>query len=104
VEREPGERKKRKKEERPGRGEKESGKESKRRCMVWEKRPIYIFLPRATHPSNKQPLLSFSHATLHIQIQTHTPVLSTPTLQVSNPSLSLSLHISPLLPTSPNSC
>ena len=73
--------------------------------MVWEKRPIYIFLPRP--PPRNKPRPSFSHDTLHIQIQTHTPVLSTPSF--FQPSLTLSLsrlsppQPSPLLPLL-NSC
>jgi hypothetical protein len=55
--------------------------------VVWEKRPIYIFLLLGhLHATSLAP--SFSHDTLHIQIQTHTPVLSTPSF--FQPSLPLS--------------
>lgn len=92
-----------------GGGEKESGKESKRRCMVWEKRPIYIFLPRlllghtTSPPSNKQSLAPLFHTAHYTYKYKHT-LLSFP-LQVSfeyNPLIPLSPPQS--LPPSLNSC
>lgn len=68
--------------------------------MVWEKRPIYIFLPRlllghtTSPPSNKQSLAPLFHTAHYTYKYKHT-LLSFPTLS----SLSLRLSPSPLLST-----